>query len=900
MKKLKHLLIVLCCFFGFNAWAQQSVTGSVKDESGMGIFGATVLEKGTNNGVVTAEDGTFQISVSKDAMLVISFLGYQTQEVSSNQDHIEIVLVEGITLGEVQVVGSRSYNRSSADSPVAVDIIPIADVAATNGKVEVNQILQFAVPSFNATKQSGSDGADHIDPASLRGLGPDQTLVLINGKRRHQSSLVNVFGTRGRGNTGTDLNAIPASAIKRLEVLRDGASAQYGSDAIAGVINIVLNDNTDGVRGSLSYGGYSTRVGGDYQQQIFDTQDGWDTPVFNVNGTNRIDGKTKKYDGITKKLDLNYGTSLGDEGFFNVTTEFLSKDRTLRPSYEWREGYGTAAVEGFNVMINSAIKLGDQTELYAFGGRNFRDSDAYAFTRGSFANGDNRAVPSLYPNGFSPHITSIITDASVSAGVKHTMDSGWIVDFNNTYGKNLFHYFIKGTNNASLKDASPTEFDAGGHSLSMNTTGLDFSKYYKDQMEGVNLAFGLEFRSENFEIFAGEEGSYAIYDNNGTAITNPAIQSPATDSNGDTLSGGSQGFPGYSPANVVNAFRSNFGAYFDAEFNFTQDFLMDTAIRYEKYSDFGDNVSFKAAARLKASDNLNFRGSISTGFRAPSLAQIYYNLVFNNIVAGRSVRTLLSPNHSTVTKAFGIDTLKEETALNLSLGFTYTAGAFKATVDAYSISVNDRIILTDYFDASSLNMGVEAAQFFANGADTRTNGVDIVLDYKTTLGKGNLNLGLAGNMNQLDIKSINSGGLNEYAFFSPFSRAYLEAAAPKSKYTLSANYKIGDTNFLISATQFSQVELQDFQWVDSPATNAAEASALYASATDIYKAASVIDCSITQHFSNNTTFTLGANNLLNVYPTPQFDGWTDQGGFNDSVQMGADGMYVFGRLGFKF
>lgn len=190
-------------------------------------------------------------------------------------------------------MGSRSYNRSSADSPVAVDVIPIADVAATNGKVEVNQILQFAVPSFNATKQSGSDGADHIDPASLRGLGPDQTLVLINGKRRHQSSLVNVFGTRGRGNTGTDLNAIPASAIKRLEVLRDGASAQYGSDAIAGVINIVLKDNTDGVSGSLTYGGYSTNVGGNYQQMIYDTQDGWDTPVFNVNGENRIDGQSK-------------------------------------------------------------------------------------------------------------------------------------------------------------------------------------------------------------------------------------------------------------------------------------------------------------------------------------------------------------------------------------------------------------------------------------------------------------------------------------------------------------------------------------------------------------------------------------------------------------------------------
>jgi len=285
-----------------------------------------VFEKGTNNGTVTDFDGTFKLNVQNDkVILVFRYIGYQPSEISvEGQTELSVVMTEGITLGEVQVVGSRSYKRSSTDSPVAIDVIDVADLASTTGKAEINQILQYAAPSFNATKQSGSDGADHIDPASLRGLGPDQTLVLINGKRRHQSSLVNVFGTRGRGNSGTDLNALPAASIKRIEVLRDGASAQYGSDAIAGVINIVLNDQTEGLSGGLTYGTYSTAVGKDYEEEAGDI-------LYNVDGKNRLDGEDKSFDGNTIKLDLNYGLKLGENGgFANFTTEYLSKDRTLR------------------------------------------------------------------------------------------------------------------------------------------------------------------------------------------------------------------------------------------------------------------------------------------------------------------------------------------------------------------------------------------------------------------------------------------------------------------------------------------------------------------------------------------------------------------------------------------
>ncbi|MDH3381952.1 MAG: TonB-dependent receptor, partial [Flavobacteriaceae bacterium] len=681
---------------------------------------------------------------------------------------------------------------------------------------------------------------------------------------------------------------------KRIEVLRDGASAQYGSDAIAGVINIVLNDNTDGLVGGITYGAYSTAIGSGWEEATGET-------LYNVEGKNRLDGKDKSFDGETTKFDLNYGVKIGEKGFVNFTTELFSKAKTLRPGFDWRKGYGSAGIDAFNFMVNAAASLSDNTEVYAFGGKSFRDTNANAFSRSSFADGDNRSVPSLYPNGFTPQITSNITDVSVSTGVKHLMKNGWNVDFNNTFGLNDFHYYTKNSNNASLKDASPTDFDAGGHSLSQNTTGVDFSKYFDNKAKGINLAFGMEFRTENFIIFSGEEASYALYDVDGLPITNPATQVVAFDSNGDDLPGGSQGFPGYSPENEVDRSRTNLSFYADSEFNLSDQFLLGVALRYENYSDFGSTFNYKFASRYKVSNDLTFRGSISTGFRAPSLAQLYYNLIFTNIVNGESLPSLLSANNSTVTKSFGIQQLKEEKALNGSIGFTYKKGGFTATVDAYSIKVDDRIVLTDNFDASGLNIGVDAAQFFANGADTRTQGIDFVFTYTAVLDNlSSFNIGLVGNMNELKINKIHNGSLNEFTFFSPFSRAYLKAAAPDYKMGLNLGYKYNKFNANATITQFSKVELQDFQWVDTPATNQAEADALYDVATDVYKKAMTVDLNLSYQFSDTVSFTIGGNNIFNKYATPQFDGWTDQGGLMDSVQMGSDGAYFFGKLGFKF
>ncbi len=866
--------------------AQNLITGTLTDSGNDPVFGASIQEKGTTNGAISTVDGAFTLRVGNpNATLVISCTGFKTIEIPLNgKTEFQIQLEDGITLGEVHVVGSRSYKRSSTDSPVAVDVIDLSEIPTRNGQVEINQILQYAAPSFNASKQSGSDGADHIDPASLRGLGPDQTLVLINGKRRHQSSLINVFGTRGRGNTGTDLNALPAAAIKRIEVLRDGASAQYGSDAIAGVINIVLKDEIGDLSGSITYGAYSTASPSEL--------DG----TANAGGKNRLYDDDKSFDGNTVRLAANYGLPLGENGgFANITTELLSKQRTLRPGADFRKGFGEAAIDGFNFMINAAVPLGERTEAYAFGGRNFRDTDAFAFTRN---NPTARNVLSIYPDGFTPRITSNITDASISAGVKHQMGEGWNVDFNNTYGKNTFHYFIRNTLNASLEDASPTDFDAGGHSLSQNTTGLDFSKFYEGALAGINLAFGAEYRTENFQIFAGEEGSYATYDTNGLAIVRPDQVIPVDPETGEERPGGSQGFPGYSPANAVDRNRSNLALYADAEFNITKAFLIGAALRFEDYSDFGETFNYKLAARYNITKNLALRGSVSSGFRAPSLAQIYYNLRFTNFVGGVAQEVLLSPNNSPVTRGFGIDALKQETAVNTSLGLTFSAGGFSATIDAYSIDITDRIVLTEYFDASSLGLNVVAAQFFANGIDTRSQGLDIVLNYRTFLGTNRLTVGLVGNVNDLEIKKIKNRQLDANTFYGPREQYFLQAAAPDYKLGFNAGFSLSKFDIALAITQFSKVTVLDWQIYEDDADYGGFDNKLAAS-MDVYDPRTVLDLSLSYRFTPKLDLTIGANNLLNTYPTVQ-DDWTDSGGYWDSVQMGFSGAYYFARLGFRF
>ncbi|MEN9326495.1 MAG: hypothetical protein RI943_916 [Bacteroidota bacterium] len=799
---------------------------------------------------------------------------------------------EAKELKEVQIVGSRNTKRTVVNSAVPIDVINVKDVTTQSGKLEINELLQYVAPSFNANKQSGSDGADHVDPASLRGMGPDQTLVLINGKRRHQSSLINLFGTKGRGNTGTDLNAIPASAIKRIEILRDGAAAQYGSDAIAGVINIVLNDNINQVTGAVTYGAYNTNAQGEFDPGTANIKNNF----LDENSFGNTLGQKRNFDGQSLKVAANYGVAVGKKGgIANFTAEYINKEKTLRPGFDFRKGFGEAAIQGLNLFGNLVLPISDKTEFYAFGGRNFRDTDAYAFTR----NDGERVVESIYPGGYTPRITSEIVDNSIAAGIRTKYASGWKMDLSNTFGKNLFHYYIKGTINASLVGNSPTEFNAGGHSLSQNTTNLDFSKNYDSVLNGMNLAFGAEFRTEQFSIFAGEEGSYATYDTAGRPITNPATQTAPTDPiSGELRPGGSQGFPGYSPANEVKKNRNNVSLYTDAEFDVTDNLLVSTAVRFENYSDFGSTLNGKLAARLKATDNINFRGSLSTGFRAPSLAQVYYNLRFTNFSSGGATEVILSSNDSPVTQAFGINKLNEEKAVNGSLGVTASFGAFTATVDGYFINVKDRIVLTGYFDASALNLGVSAAQFFTNGVDTKTAGVDVVLAWKKKFGDSNLSATLVGNINHMTIGDVKNGTLDKETFFGEREKAFLLASAPANKFGLNLNYDKKWFNAGLAFTRFSKVELLDYQMYEDVADYGSFADQIKA-ATDTYSAKIVTDLTLGFKLNKASKLSIGANNLFNIYPDQQ-DDWVEAGGYWDAVQMGFSGAYYYARLGFTF
>jgi len=888
MKKIALFLLLFNSAFLF---AQKEITGVVTDKSGAPLPGVNILEKGTGNGVSTGFEGSYSIKVKEGATLIFSYVGFGTVEKSTSGSKIDVILDEsgGQVLSDVVVVGSRNAKRTVVNSAVPIDVINVKEVTTQSGKIEINQLLQYVAPSFNANKQSGSDGADHVDPASLRGMGPDQTLVLINGKRRHQSSLINLFGTRGRGNTGTDLNAIPAASIKRIEILRDGASAQYGSDAISGVINIVTNDNVDELTGSVTYGVFNTHAKGEFLPGTPNTK-GY---RLDLNGNGNSYGKNQDFDGGSVRVAANYGTKIGSKGgFVNITGEFLNKNKTLRPAYDFRKGFGDAEMTGVNLFANLTIPIADKTEFYAFGGSNFRDTDAYAFTR----NDGERVVESVYPGGYTPRITSKINDNSVAAGIRTETSGGWKLDLSNTFGKNKFQYDIKGTINASLEENSPLEFDAGGHSLLQNTTNFDISKNYDSVLSGLNIAFGSEFRVEKFEIFAGEEGSYTTYDTNGQPITDPTTQSAPTVPNPDydptdpessptiPRPGSSQGFPGYSPANEVNKDRTNFSLYADAELDVTEALMFNAAVRFENYSDFGSTVNGKLASRLKLSDHINLRGSVSTGFRAPSLAQIYYNLRFTNFNSSGATEVLLAPNDSPVTRAFGIQKLNEEKALNASLGFTASFGDFTATIDGYYINVKDRIVLTGYFDASALNLGVSEAQFFVNGVDTSTHGLDLVLSWKKKFGESQLGATLVGNINDMKIDNVQNGTLDEATFFGKRERAFLLASAPDNKFGLNLNYSRKKFDAGLAFTRFSKVVLVD-----------------YADEDDVYNPRLITDLTVGYQLSKNLKISVGSNNLLNVYPTKQDEqGNTEAGGYWDAVQMGFSGAYYYARLGFNF
>ena len=839
------------------------VRGIVLSSDNTPLNGATLQENKSLDGNTTNKDGTFEFEIQKENNITISFLGHNSKTVQLKPYIFQtITLLSGQELEEVQIVGSRNKNRVANDTPVAIDFIDIAQAATKSSQVEINQFLQYVIPSFNATKQSGADGADHIDPATIRGLGPDQTLVLVNGKRRHQASLINLYGTRGRGNSGTDLNAIPISAIKRIELLRDGASAQYGSDAIAGVINIVLKDTDNELNVSSTLGFHNA-----------------DSDHISPNSL----------DGFTYKLGLNYGTKINKGGFINFSAEALSTENTLRPGTSAREKYGQAAVKNVSLFLNSEIPIYKDTKLYVNGGFNYKNTEAFAFTRNF---NSERNVLEIYPDGFNPLITSNILDNSLSIGMI-TSFKEWNVDVNNVIGRNNFKYFIKNTLNATLEENSPIEFEAGGHELIQNTTSIDFSKYFETKSKGYNIAIGLEYRLDKYKIFAGEEASYAAYDIYGHII-NP--QTPLNDYktyNGNIRPGGSQGFPGYSPDNEVNRDRSNFSIYADTELDFSEKLMLGSALRYEYYSDFGSTLNYKLASRLKINNNFNMRGSFSTGFRAPSLVQIYYNLTFTNFIGNFPTESVLIANNSPIARRFNIDKLKEEKAKNFSFGFTTKLSKnFKASIDTYLVYIKDRIILSGNFDASTLGFGINNVQFFANGVDTKTTGVDLVLNWKKNIANNIFSIDFSGNINHMSITAIKNKMLDRETFFGLRDQQFLIASAPNSKFNLGLNYEYKKIKTSLNFTRFSEIKLIDWQITqDLSNFNNSETERLEA-ATDIYQPKITTDLHFSYQLNKIINLQLGADNLFNIYPTKQND-FTDSGGLWDATQMGTNGSFYY-------
>ncbi len=870
---MKNILLLAVIFIScLSAKAQSTITGTVTDKTNSPLIGVTVYEKGTNNGAYTNDEGNYSIKTGTDAVLIFSFIGYIPQEISiTGKTKIDVMMNDAtLELTGVVVVGSRSLNRSVTESPVPIDYIDIKALSNDQGQLDINQLLSALAPSFNANRQSGADGADHVDPATLRGLGPDQTLVLINEKRRHQSSLINIFGTRGRGNTGTDLDAITTAAIDHIEILRDGASAQYGSDAIAGVINIVLKKNVGEFSGAVNTGMNMAKY--------------------------RFDNKS--FDGQQFEVNGNYGLKVLDDGYINVSADYLFKGHTNRAnqdlfptSTDVRNQFGNAQLDNFGSMFNSEIPLGGKVKFYSFGGYNFRSTDAYAWTRTA---GEARNVTSIYPHGFDPHILSVITDKSLSAGLRGTLGM-WNVDFNNTFGGNKFNYFGDSTLNASLVDKSKTRFDDGGFQLNQNTTSLDFTRNYDKCLKGINLAFGTEFRIENYNIFAGEEASWKTY---GPIIfsVDSAFNDQGAFTGLDTTyrPGGAQGFPGFQPGDQVNAFRTNLAGYVDVELNFTKSFMADIALRAEHYSDFGNTINGKFAARLALGKNFAIRGSVSTGFRAPSLAQIYFNSTFTDVVGGVIVDKVIASNVSPIARTLGIPSLKQEKATNASFGFTVTPfKGFNASVDGYYVQIKDRIVLTGAFDnsdttiAADLNaVGVAAAEFFTNAVNTTTMGVDVVLMYSKSFGDSRLHFSVIGNMNNMTIDKIYTNAKltgKEDIYFGPRDQKFLLASAPPSKFTVSAGYGIKKFNIDVRVNQFGKIDLVN--WSGNNYS---------------YTPKTTLDVTLGLDITKNLKLNVGAANLLNTYPDT-FDPYeTESGGVWDAVQMGFDGTFLFAKLNFTF
>jgi iron complex outermembrane receptor protein len=839
---------------------------------------------------------------------------------------------------QIVVTGTRRSDRTVADSPVPIDVIG-GDALLNSGTSETNKLLNQLVPSFNFPQPSLTDGTDSLRPATLRGLSPDQVLVLVNGKRRHQSSLINLNGSVGRGSTAVDLNTIPPLAIERIEVLRDGASSLYGSDAIAGVINVQLKRSVGG-RAQASFGKYITTM--EDVDQVASVAPTTTNPVFAIgsNGLFAVTGgdnpvitytgeDRRRRDGDTYTFASNIGLPVGDTGYLNFTAEYKDRSPTNRSGPDIRRNYfaagdprettldrywhryGDGISKDLNFFANAGVDLSDTVEFYTFGSYGVRDGNGAGFYRRSldirnqdFSASTTSFVP-IYPDGFLPQIESEIVDISAAAGIRGAVGE-WDYDLSAVYGSNRLDYAVTNSVNTSLGGtASNRRFNAGGLRSGQTSVNLDIRRDLNLGIgNSVSLAFGGEYRNENYRIVAGELQSYV----------NGPFSSPPFGA-----AGGSQVFPGFRPANETDVSRDSFAGYVELDADISDAFAVQLAGRYEHFSDFGSTINGKAAARFEPIDGLAVRGSISTGFRAPSLAQQSFATTSTNNVGGVLIEVGTFPVGSPVAVALGAEPLEPEKSLNFGGGVSFTMiDGLSITADYYNIKIEDRITLTENLQGTDIVAtltaagitGVSSARFFINGIDTKTEGVDFVATYRVPdFGAGTFRLSAGFNINNTEITDRRTfSGFTAQRLFARQESFRLTDGQPKDKFNFGLDWDYDILGLTLRTNRYGEVFLPSS--FSTAANNNNIALAPGEVPGDIFLSPKwVTDAELRVSPVEGLQIAVGANNVFDTYPDRLPFGTVGgvNYGFNNAFlpyssqsPFGFNGRFVYGRVSVDF
>ena len=684
--------------------------------------------------------------ISRYTSVLVSFLllsfSLQAHENIFDKSMEDILAMESELKAEI---GSRDGARNCLDSNTPVDVITYKQIESS-GLLSLTDVLRYFVAGFNAPETSVADGSDHVRAFTLRGMSPDQVLVLINGKRVHTSALLHVNGVIGRGSSHVDLDTIALGAIDRVEILRDGAAAQYGSDAISGVINIILKGM-----------GHKSSISTHY-------------------------GQRSKGDGQKVEAEAFISRALKNDGFVNLSMEAIGEEQTQRAGEDHRVSpptitshVGIPESKSYKAMLNAEILNMDDLSVYSNALVNYRDSKASAFYRPAASN-------LVTKQGFLPQIEANILDYALSVGVKGTLGEHSTWNLSNSYGVNEFNYHVEDSMNYTLGTTSPTSFDNGGLKFVQNTTTLDFKK----STDILKIAGGIEFRYENYKINAGDEASY-------------------TNNNNFSIPSGSQGFAGFSPENEVDESRTNYALYVDSIVDLSKNLQLEVLARYEEYSDFGESTNAKFALSYKLNPKTLLRMSGSTGFRAPSLAQSFYSQTssFVNSSTGElTTEGTFKVNHA-LSQELGAKDLKSERSKNLSMGTVYQPSKnLSFMFDLFFIEVNDRILLTQDIQTTkeqTLTYGVTAARFFTNAAQTKTKGVDVRANYQHFL-HDNSKLDFSFWFNYTDNKIIDSrDDTSTYV-----EKVRIEDGQPKASVRLLTNYQINKFNTALNVSHFGE------------------------------------------------------------------------------------------------